>query len=69
MFKSSSIEQELMQSMEKQLMIKRADDKGGFNKLAKAIDYLNAAAHIFDQVNFVEESEDITKILASLAEE
>lgn len=70
MFKSSSIEDELMHSMEKQLIVKQAENKtASFNKLAKALDYLNAAASIFDQAGMQDESIGITEVLEAIIAE
>ena len=69
MFKSGSIENELMQSMEKNLASNYLENKHNFNKLAKAFDYINAAADIFDKSGMKKESEEITSFLNKLAEE
>lgn len=63
MFKGGSVEDELMRSMEKELVSKQLDNKHGFDKLAKAIDYLNAAADIFENAGLHKEAEEITNIL------
>jgi len=66
MFKYGSIEKELVDSMEKELMANQLESKYGFNKLAKAIDLLNAAASIFDHAGMHEQANEITKILQNL---
>ena len=66
MFKGGSIEDELMRSMEKELVGKQLEEKHGFNKLAKAIDYLNAAANIFEQAGLHKEAEEVTEILETM---
>lgn len=69
MFKyGSSTETELMQSMEKELVANQVETKHGFNKLAKALDCISAAADIFDKSGLYEEANDITKLLKSFAE-
>ena len=68
MFKCGSTEKELMQEMEKHLITKQAEDQRGFNKLATALDYLSAAANIFDKSGMHKEAEDITNILQSFAD-
>lgn len=67
MFKSASCDTELMQAMEKSLAAKELEDTHQFNKIAKAIEYLSAAADIFDQANMSEEAAELTEILESLA--
>jgi hypothetical protein len=67
MFKRGSIENELMVSMERQLFANQIENKYSFNKLAKAIDCLDAAANIFDQAGMVKESNQVIKILQKVA--
>jgi hypothetical protein len=66
MFKSGSIESELMQEMEKKLLANDRESMSGFNKIAKAIDYLDAAAHIFENAGLSLESKDIMNVLKTL---
>ena len=66
MYKTASFEEELYQSMEKQLVANQVEDTHGMKKLAKAVDYLNAAASIFDQAGLVEEAEAIVDVLKTL---
>lgn len=67
MFKCGSIENELMQSMEKQLFANQVEEQHKFNKLEKAIDYLNAAANIFEQAGFYKEAEEVTDVIKDMA--
>jgi hypothetical protein len=67
MFKTSSFEEEIFQSMEKQLVSNQLENRHGFQKLAKAAEYLNAAASIFEQAGMEETAEDITELLQNLA--
>jgi len=67
MFKSGSIENELMRSMETKLVSSQIETKHNFNKLAKAFDYLNAAADIFDKAGLQKESREVEKVLQVLA--
>lgn len=69
MFKSSSFEDEIYRSMEKQLVSSQLEETHGFNKLAKAADYLNAAAEIFEQAGMSEQAEEITEVLQGLAQQ
>lgn len=69
MFKSGSIENELMHSMEKQLVSSQIETKHNFNKLAKAFDLLNVAADIFDKSGLYNESNQILDILTKLAKD
>ena len=66
MFKQGSIKDELMCSMEKELIASQLESQHGFNKIAKALDCLNAAADIFDQAGMQKEAAEITKILKSI---
>lgn len=66
MFKSGSIEKELMSSMEKELVDIQFESQHGFGKLAKAVDHLNAAATIFDKAGMTSVASDITDVLESL---
>ena len=43
MYKTASFEDELYESMEKQLVANQVEDTHGMKKLAKAVDYLNAS--------------------------
>jgi len=49
MFKIGSFEDEICSSMEKQLVSNQLEHIHGFNKLAKAAEYLNSAAAIFEK--------------------
>lgn len=69
MFKQGSFESEIFHSMEKSLVKNQTETKHGFNKLAKAADLLNSAAVIFDQAGMYKESEEVTKVLQSMAVE
>lgn len=69
MFKQGSIEDELYRSMETSLVKNQTEDTHGFTRLAKAVDYLNTAAIIFDQAGMVKEAAEITQILAELVKE
>lgn len=63
MFKSGSIENEIMKSMEKHLISNKLENQFGFNKISRALDYLNAAANIFDKCGFAKEAQEITSLL------
>lgn len=67
MFKNSGFEEEIYRSMEKQLVANQVEDKNGFNKLNRAVDYLYAAASIFDKAGMIKEAEEVTQVLAELA--
>lgn len=69
MYKSSSFEEEIRQSMEKALVKNQAEKTHGFNRLAQAADYLNAAAEIFEQVGMSEQADEITEVLQGLAQQ
>lgn len=69
MFKYGSFEQEIYSSMEKSLVANQVEAKYGFNKLAKAADYLNAAAELFDNAGMHSQAAEITEVLQKLAEQ
>jgi len=69
MFKSSSFEQEIYQSMEQALVKNQSEQQLGLNKLSRAIDNLNAAAEIFENAGMIEPASEITEVLQSLAME
>lgn len=67
MYKLGNFEDEIYHSMEKQLVSSQLEDKHGFNKLAKAVDCLSAAAEIFDQAGMHTEAAEVTEVLQGLA--
>lgn len=67
MYKQGSVEDEIYRSMETTLVKNQVEDRHGFNKLAKAADLLNTAAVIFDQAGMYQESEEVVKVLQSMA--
>lgn len=67
MYKQGSFEDEIYRSMEKTLVKTQTETRHGFNKLAKAADLLNTAAGIFDKAGMHKESEEVTKVLQSMA--
>jgi hypothetical protein len=69
MFKVANLENELFSSMKKQIVSNQVENKFRFNKLAKAVEYLSAAAEIFDNAGMSEEAEELTKVLHGLAEQ
>lgn len=69
MYKSGSFEDEIYRSMEKQLVAKQVEDKHGFNKLAKAADYLNSAAQVFENAGLHQQAKEITEVLQDLVKQ
>ena len=69
MFKKADFEDEIYRSMEKQLVSNQVEDKHGFKRIAKAAEYLEAAAEIFDQAGMTREAEETISVLHSLAME
>ena len=67
MFKNASFEDEIYRSMEKKLVSAQVENKHGFNKLAKAADYLNTAAEMFDNAGMHEQAAEVTEVLQELA--
>lgn len=67
---NSDFSDELYRSMEKNLVVKQASDNNhGLGKIAKATEYLSAAADIFEQAGMVEPATEITEVLQELAVE
>lgn len=67
MFKQGSVGDEVFRSMEKTLVKNQTENTHGLNKLAKAVDYLNDAASIFDNAGMVDEANQITEVLQALS--
>jgi len=69
MFKNNSFEDEIYRSMEKTLVSNQVENKHGFNRLAKAVDFLNEAASIFELAGMHKEAAEVTEVLQSLAKD
>jgi hypothetical protein len=69
MFKISSFEQELIKEMQSRLVENQVENQYSFNKLAKAADYLNNVAELFDDVGMTKEAEVVTRLLEKLGQE
>lgn len=69
MFKYGSFEQEIYSSMERSLVANQVENQYGLNKIAKAADYLNAAAELFDNAGMHDQAAEITNVLHKLAEQ
>ena len=69
MFKISSFGDEISQSMEKKLVSNYVEANHGFEKLAKAADFLNAAAEVFEKAGMTKEADAITEVLQKLVKQ
>ncbi len=67
MFKSGTIADEIYRSMGQNLVSNQTENNHGFDKLAKAIDYLNSAASIFEAAGMQEQADEIIEVLQELA--
>lgn len=67
LFTKTAFEDDIYRSMEKQLVANQVEDTRGLKKLARAADYLHAAASIFDQAGMSEEADAVTEVLQGLA--
>jgi hypothetical protein len=67
MFKIGNFADELSHSMEKNLVSHHTETKFGFDKLAKAVDYLNAAAAVFEKAGMHTQAIEVTEVLRELA--
>lgn len=66
MFKNESNIEEIMASMEKKLVSNDLESQHNFNKIAKALDYLNTATMIFDKSGLHKEAKAIEKVLQEI---
>ena len=66
MFKTPSFEDEIFQSMEKQLVSNQLESHYGLNKLARATECLHAAAEIFEQAEMYDVSNEVLKVIEDL---
>lgn len=66
MFKQDNFSNSIMESMEKSLLANQEESIHGFNKIAKAVDFLHKAAEILDDADMLEASDDLSKVLESL---
>src|SRR5574338_389811 len=69
MFKTANFEDEIYRSMEKKLVANQDDENHGLSKIAKATDYLNAAAEIFEQAGMTGPAEEINNVMQDLAQQ
>jgi hypothetical protein len=67
--KQANLEDEIYRSMEQQLVSNQSEESYGFNKLAKAVDYIHAAAEIFEQAGMQKEAKEVTEVLRELTEQ
>jgi hypothetical protein len=65
MFEKSNFQDEIFRSMEKTLVANQVENTYGLRKLAKAVDFLNDAAAIFERAGMFDEASQITEILKS----
>lgn len=66
MFKISSFEEEIAQSMEKELIDTQIEKDHGINKLVQAAEFLNQASMIFETAGMNKEAEAVITIINSL---
>lgn len=69
MFKQNSCEDEIYRSMETGLIKNQTENTHGLNKLAKAVDYLNDAAAIFERAGMTAEATQVIEVLQALAKD
>jgi hypothetical protein len=69
MFKQPNFGNEIFHSMEKSLVKNQTENTHGLTKLAKAVDYLNDAAAIFDSAGMSSEAAQINEILLALTKD
>jgi thiamine pyrophosphate-dependent acetolactate synthase large subunit-like protein len=69
MFKYGSFESEIYRDMEKKLVAKQVEATHGLNKLARAADYLNSAAELFENAGMHSQAAEVTEVLRKLAEQ
>lgn len=66
-FKIGSFEEELAKGMEQKLVSRQTENQFSIDRLAKAVDFLNAASQIFDDTGFYAEAEVLTQMLEKIA--
>ena len=69
MFGNGGFEDEIYESMKKQLMSNQLEKTHGFNKLSEAVDCLNFAAKTFEQAGMIQESIEVNNILSEITQE
>ena len=69
MFKQCSFEDEIFHSMEKQLVNSNLEQEYNFTKIAKALDFLNMAAEMFEKADMQEEAIEVTNIIKGLTKQ
>ena len=62
-----SFEEELAKGMETKLIARETENQFSLDRLAKAIDFLDAASQIFDDTGFHAESEILVSMLEKIA--
>ena len=67
MFSTGSFEEDIAKGMEQKLVARQTDNQFSFDRIAKAVDFLNAAAQIFDDTGFHSQAEVITSVLEGIA--
>jgi hypothetical protein len=67
MFKLGSFEGELAKGMETKLIARQTENQFSLDRIAKAVDFLNAASQIFDDTGFYAEAEVLTSMLERIA--
>jgi len=67
MFKAEKFENELMQQMERNLVLNEKENRWSFDKIAKAAEYISFAAEIFDDTGMHKEAEMLTRMLEKMA--
>lgn len=68
LYKQSSVADEVMREMIKNLKLNQLENKHAFSKLATAIDHLAIAAEIFDNTGYTGEAEVLVRLMERLAE-
>ena len=68
MFKLGSFEEEIAKSMQEKLVSNQMEKKYSFDRITKAVDFLNEAASIFDDTGFNAEAEVLTRMIERLAQ-
>ena len=67
MFKIGSFEEEIASGMSKTLFSNQLENKYSFDRLAKAADYIGAAAELLDDTGFASQAQALMVVLKSLA--
>jgi hypothetical protein len=69
MFRQRETADDLAESMRRGLLVEEAEDRTHATKLAEAMEYLDQAAALFDDIGMQRAAEVVTNIIEKMAQE